>query len=135
MATATTAQAIEIIKMQSYGAPAKHINDMLVRENVDTVIAYHVTKLNNMEAIKADGIKASQCYSRQAAVYMFLDIDDANSNAANITGSDENAIVAVVIPASIAAGLKDDGLYNGTFANSYSASRLEIDTIPTTWIS
>lgn len=133
MTTATVKQAIEIIKMQSFRAPVEHISEYLVGERIDTVVAYHVTKHENAEAIRTNGIKATGCYERNAATYLFLDYRDVRDNGENITGGSEFTVFSVAIPAEIAAKIKDDGLYNGTFITSYSACRLEQD-VPAAWI-
>lgn len=133
MATATLRQAIEIVKMQSFRAPVEHIAEYLAGERVENVIAYHVTKHDNADAIRANGVKATGCYDRTPATYLFLDYSDVRDNGENVTGEPTFTVFTVQIPAKLAATLKDDGLYNGTFATSYSACRLERD-IPASWI-
>jgi RNA:NAD 2'-phosphotransferase (TPT1/KptA family) len=133
MAIATTEQAIEIIKMQSYRYPVWAIVEWLQERNISTVVAYHVSKPENAESIKSSGIKRTGCYERQDAVYMFLDYSDVARNGENVTGCTDFVVFTVEIPAEIAATLKDDGLYNGTFKCSRSAARLE-QNIPVNWI-
>jgi hypothetical protein len=133
MTTATVKQAIEIIKMNGFRYPVEAIAEYLQDSGIDTVLAYHVTKDENVEAIRADGIKATGCYSRQDSAYIFLDYRDVRDNGENVTGAAEFTVFTVAIPAEFAATIKDDGLYNGTFSTSYSASRLEM-SIPTSWI-
>lgn len=131
--TATVKQAIEIIKMQAFRAPQSHIADYLAESRIDDVVAYHVTKHTNADAIRVNGIKATDCYNRNPAVYIFLDRRDVRDNGENITGEAEFTVFTVRIPAEVAASIKDDGLYNGTFSTSYSACRLETH-IPSSWI-
>lgn len=130
---ATVKQAIEIIKLQAYGAPVKHVEQYLKSEKITTVTAYHLTKTENVDSIRKSGINGSNCYNRNDAVYLFLDYGDVISNAPHIIGTDEYTVLTVEIPAHVAATIKDDGLFNGSFETSYSACRLE-QSIPAKWI-
>lgn len=135
MTQATVNQAMEIIKMQDYGAPVEHIADYVRQNNISTVVAYHVTTTKNLETIRMTGLTAKGCYNREAAVYFFLDYADAKSNAINLVGDDtEYDILVINIPAESAASMKWDGLYNVGFGTSYSAARIERN-IPITWIT
>lgn len=133
MTTATVKQAIEIIKMNGFRYPVEAIAEYLQDNAINTVLGYHVTKHENAEAIRSDGIKVTGCYNRQTATYLFLDYSDVRDNGDNVTGAPSFTVFTIAIPAEFAATIKDDGLYNGTFSTSYSAVRLEM-SIPTSWI-
>lgn len=132
--TASTDQAIEIVKMQSYGARPEHVEKYLKDNDIDYVEAYHVTKTTSVDSIKSSGIKESYQENRPDATYFFLDKDDALRNADNLGHRERFSVVTIKIPASNAKFIKDDGFYNGTFSwQSYSAARL-LDKIPRDWI-
>lgn len=112
----------------------RHSNDL----DFETLIVYHVTKPENTESIKRNGIKASssrQSYDRPKAVYFFADKDDISKENISILGlSSGYKVVRVRIPAKeVIKHMVWDGLFNATFTTSYSAVQYFGD-IPTDWI-
>lgn len=133
---ASTKQAIEIIQMQAYGSPPAHIEEYLRENGIDYVEAYHASSIGGAKHIQENGINMSSQENRPDATYFFLDKDDVGNNANNLGlghGNSEYAVVTIRIPVKDAANIRDDGLYNGTFSESYSAARL-LKSIPASWI-
>jgi hypothetical protein len=129
---ASTQQAIEIIKMQSFGAPPAHIEAYLKENGIDYVEVYHITNTSSVERLEKEGIRMSSQDNRPDASYFFLDKSDIAANA-EILGYPKYSIVTIRIPRQYAANIRDDGLFNGTFSSSYSAARL-LQPIPADWI-
>jgi hypothetical protein len=132
MTTATVDQAMEMLELRSYGAPARHMVEMLQSRGIDTVRVYHVTRPENVSRIMQVGIKTSTCYNRRSSVYFFVDENDTKYGD-NITGG-AFAILTIDLPIEVAAEMVDDGLYNATFDFSRSAARIERE-IPAEWIT
>lgn len=130
---ASVKQAIEIIQMQSMGAPPKHIEVMLRENDIDYIQAYHITSIEGAKIIEKDGIKLSYQENRPDASYFFLDKKDIGRNAHDLGHHGEYAIITIRIPRNDAANIKDDGFFNATFSSSYSAARL-FRSIPAEWI-
>jgi hypothetical protein len=106
------------------------------RWNAD-IVGYHITPSENVDNIKADGLKAKSCYhgyDRSPAVYLFLDRSVIPNNAAIVLGNNvDYTIIQVVIPAKEIVKLAFDGLYNASFRGAYSAVMYR-DNIPADWI-
>lgn len=134
---ASTRQAMEIIQMQAYGAPPKHVEQYMKENGIDYVEAYHATSTEGARQIERNGIKTSPQSDRPDAAYFFLDRKDIERNANNLglghKGEEDYAVVTIRIPREKAANIRDDGLYNGSFESSYSAARL-LESIPPEWI-
>lgn len=102
------------------------------------LIVYHVTKSENIEDIKAHGIKArhsQQSYERPAAVYFFADKNEITQVNLDILGlSKDYKIIRVSIPVeNVIESMQWDGLYNVSFETSHTAVQYFGD-IPTEWI-
>jgi len=131
---ASTEQAIQIIKMQSYGYSPKEIEQYLKENGIDYVDGYHVSSIDSAKGIKENGIKLSYQEGRRDASYFFLDRNDVADNADNLGYSNgKYAIITIRIPRTEASNIAEDNFYNGTFSSSYSASRL-FKKIPADWI-
>jgi hypothetical protein len=133
MAIATSKQAREIVIMNAFGAPARHVAEYLSENQIDGVYGYHVTPAENTENILANGLQTHSCYNRNDAVYLFLDSDETPYNAPILVGDGDYTVVKVLIPSDVAATIKDDGFYKANFYNSGSACYIERQ-IPAEWI-
>jgi hypothetical protein len=133
---ASVHDATEIVRMQAFGESPARIKKYMTENGINSVIGYHVTNTEAVDEIKGAGIRMSSQDNRPDAAYFFLDKSDAISNANNLgyghKGSDYS-VVSIKIPKNDVINIRDDGLYNGTFSNSYSAARLFRD-IPPQWI-
>lgn len=105
---------------------------------MDFLTVYHLTAPDNVESIKANGIKAyssRQSYERPAAVYFFADSRDITPVNIDILGlSNGCRVLTVNIPiAEVIKHMVWDGLYNVSFGESYSAVQY-LDDVPAAWI-
>jgi hypothetical protein len=110
----------------------------------DTIIAYHITNINNIDAIKDQGLKSNiitkLSYDRQSAVYLFASYQDAIDKQLRLAlfGSDNNlAIIKVQISKQFYEYLKYDGIFNMSIIcsdNSYPTAIQFLHDIPSNWI-
>ncbi len=102
------------------------------------IIGYHITKIDNIDAIIKNGLIAyssKQSYDRPEAVYLFLDNEIDYNNIPVLLGDVEQyAILTVKIPKYEVTKLKFDGLYNVSFDFGYSAV-MYFDNIPNNYIT
>lgn len=107
--------------------------------STNALTVYHITAPENVDSIKANGIKAKssrQSYDRPNAVYFFAARTDINpANIAILGLADGYRVITVTIPFSaVIEHMVWDGLYNATFTSSYSAVQY-LGDIPATWIT
>jgi hypothetical protein len=134
--TASTAKAVEILKMRtSGGASDKVIENYLKDNGIDYVEAYHITGEEKASDVVKHGIRKSSQDNRPAQSYIFLDKADAtDSDVADVLGhSDRFSVVRLRIPQKEAAKIKEDNFFNGTFAGVRSGATYP-DSIPPEWI-
>lgn len=105
----------------------------------ESVLAYHITRIENVAAIRQDGLQARVYDSgrgeRLAAVYMFLDPRDANgANADNLGYGSDYAVIQIRLPRqAIIEAAYYDGHYNMS-APAYSAVQHR-GNVPAEWIT
>jgi len=87
----------------------------------DSMAGYHVTN-----KIITDKIIGYSCYGREEAVYMFLDREEAEKHAENITGRKINMIHEIILSLEDLENMLYDGIYNMS-TGSYSAVYLPGD--------
>lgn len=101
-----------------------------------TLNAYHVTNRDNLENIKANGLRAyasEQSYTRPSAVYLFVDKSDIDAQTLAVLGIENPVIIKVKIPAQkLLDNTYWDGLFNVSF-DTYSAIQYRAD-IPSDWL-
>lgn len=103
----------------------------------ENLIAYHITKDENMESIRENGILAkssSQSYDRPNAVYFFLNKNELTQENIDILGFSKGyKILRVKIPVEkVMENMVWDGLYNVSFQTQSAVQYYE--GIPKEWI-
>jgi hypothetical protein len=110
------------------------------------VTAYHITRKSNIDSIRRNGIKATQCKAttygdaRISAVYLFAakqDAFDKEIRAFLFGDAQDLAVVKVTVDKSHYHMMRDDGLFNascGCSDGSYPFAIQYLDDIPADWI-
>jgi hypothetical protein len=101
------------------------------------ITAYHITKIENVDGIKTNGLDAVSCYQgydRREAVYFFLDGDFSPANVPTLLGEvKEYAVITLSIPANEIKNMAFDDLYNASFSFAFGAAMI-YRNVPANWI-
>jgi hypothetical protein len=109
-----------------YESLVEDIKNVMKREGTDYIDAYHVTKQSDIDGIMKNGIKGSEWYGKQSAVFFFADPNDIEMSYDYLNmkrSGDKREVLPVVhfrIPIEDVGNLKWDGMHNVTFG-SYSS--------------